>query len=327
MTDAMIDAKTDAKTEAGPKGRRAREWILRSTPMRGARAELRQARAGRAGDLQQLRLLLEVARRVAEPAETLPPGSRPAVLLPLYRDAVYWALRARRADGGPDLAAPDLATLWAEADPAVLLRAAGDAGGVDAVKAALFQRSSVGAMDPTDEDAARLRAFCEALLWELEAPRRRVDQLLLERWSRILALVAVVALLALGIRTLALGPNLAKGRPFRTSSSFDGCVTDPLCDGLLFHTNPDNDPWVEFDLGAPKPVHRIEVTNRSSCCSERAVPLIAEVSLDRLRWTKVAERKENFDSWTETFPSQPARYVRLRVGRPSTLHLEKVVVR
>ena len=55
---------------------------------------------------RQARLVLEVARRTAEPAEALPPGAQPAVVLALYRDAIYWALAARRAGPRPTARRP-----------------------------------------------------------------------------------------------------------------------------------------------------------------------------------------------------------------------------
>jgi hypothetical protein len=96
---------------------------------------------------------------------------------------------------------------------------------------------------------------------------------------------------------------------------------------MLFHTEQENNPWVEYDLGAPKPIHRVEVANRSDCCDDRAIPLVVELSNDRTNWTEVARRDSEFQSWTAKFATKTVRYVRLRVPRVTALHLKEVVVR
>jgi len=130
----------------------------------------------------------------------------------------------------------------------------------------------------------------------------------------------------LGLRRLAVGPNLLADRPFRLSSSWSGCANDPECPGLLFHTNAEDNPWVEFDLGAPKSFHRLEVTNRTDCCGERTVPLVAEISDDRATWKEIGRRDAEFTTWVLKFPPQKARYLRLRIARNSTFHLKDVTL-
>jgi hypothetical protein len=302
---------------------RISEWMLRPTALREARAVLAAGDAGAAA-IRQAKLLAEVARRVADPVEPLPAGSRAAVLLALYREAVTWALVAGLPDGA---GARDLAALWAEHPPEKLLAAGKDAATVEAARAALVDMPSPVPLEATDEQAKRARIVAEGLVWELDAPRRRVDRVLGQRWIRLILTSAVVVAAFLGVRKLALGPNLAANKPFRTSSSWSGCAADPPCRGLLFHTDSQTNPWVEFDLGAPKAIHRIEVTNRGDCCGERTIPLVAELSSDGVRWTEVARRETEFSTWTAKFPRQAARYVRLRVPRDTVLHLEDVAIR
>src|SRR6188768_1814563 len=76
------------------------EWVLRSRALRAARAEVIPRGDRRDHAIRQARLLLEVARRVAEPVERLPQGSRTAVRLGLTRDAVYWVLVGTRSGAG-----------------------------------------------------------------------------------------------------------------------------------------------------------------------------------------------------------------------------------
>jgi hypothetical protein len=300
------------------------EWLFRASAMRDARATLAAANGARTQAARQARLLVEVARRVAEPVERLPSGCRAAVMVGLYREAVGWALLAGRPDAGRER--PDPATLWREEPPERLLAAATDAATVEAVKETLFAAAPLS-LDVSQEDAERARTFAEALVLELEAPQRRVQHMLRQRWLRLVFTGVILLGLVVGAQRLLLGPNLAEGKPFRTSSSWSGCATDAPCRSLLFHTNPETNPWVEFDLGAPKSIRQVEIANRVDCCRDRAVPLIVEVGNDQARWTEVARRDTEFATWTAKFSAQTARYVRLRIPRDTALHLDSVVVR
>ena len=58
---------------------------------------------------------------------------------------------------------------------------------------------------------------------------------------------------------LTTGQNLAEGKPFRTSSTWSGwaaCQADGSCSDVIFHTDEQMNPWVEYDLGAPKKIHQ-----------------------------------------------------------------------
>ena len=74
--------------------RKFNEGLLHGRAVRNARLALAQRTPAQQLALRQALLLLETGRRVAEPVAELPGGSRPAVLISLYRDAAYWALMA-----------------------------------------------------------------------------------------------------------------------------------------------------------------------------------------------------------------------------------------
>jgi hypothetical protein len=300
------------------------EWIFRSAALRDARAAVPSPKGDRGRAAQQARLLVEVARRVADPVEKLPPGSNNAVVLSIYRDAVYWALASAGSGHAP---AGDLATAWAEVPSEALRAVAPDPAALEGVKNTLVT-TSAGRLDVSDEELARVRAFAEALVAEMDAPRRRAERVLGQRWTRIALAAIVLAFAGIGVRTLVVGRNLAADRPFRTSSAWSGCAGDPFCVGLLFCSDPsDANPWIEFDLGSSKRVRRVDVTNRGDCCQDRAVPLIVEVSNDRTTWTEVAKHDKEFQSWTAKFPPRNAKYVRLRVPRQTVFHLQDVAIR
>jgi hypothetical protein len=308
---------------------KVRDFIFRTAELREARRQAVGPDENRARCLQQSRLIAEVARRTVTPVEALPGGSRAAVLVAHYRDAAYWALAAGLPPGTPP--PDDLEKMWAAYTPEQLPHAVRDPANLAAVKRVLIDRkTAVGGLEATDEEAARARAFVDAVLWDLDGTQRRIDRLQAQRWLRVtLATVALIAVVV-GVRALTTGPNLAEGKPFRTSSSWSGwaaCQADGSCSDIIFHTDEQSNPWFEYDLGAPKKVHRVEIKNRDECCHERAVPLIVEVSNDRNNWTEVARRDTEFSTWTAKFPTRTARYVRLRVPRTTTFHLREVVVR
>jgi hypothetical protein len=304
---------------------RSTEWVVQKSALRDARDAVipRGDRRNRA--VCQARLLLEVARRVAEPVEGFPPGSRPTVRLGLYRQAAYWTLVASRHD---DAEPPsDLADAWSDADPERLRRAARDDVSLETLKHLLADASRPDSLDVPEQEADRARDFVQALLGEIDAPRRRVERTLAKRWSRLALVAALLVLAVLGVRKLALGPNLLADKPFRLSSSWSGCLQDAGCQSLLFHTEAEQNPWVEFDLGARKKFHRLEVTNRTDCCSERTVPLVVEISDDRATWKEIGRRDTEFTNLILTFSPKTARYLRLRIPRHSTFHLKDVALR
>ena len=55
--------------------------------------------------------------------------------------------------------------------------------------------------------------------------------------------------------------------------------------------------------------------------------MVAELSTDRQHWKEVGRRNDVFATWTLTFPSTTARYIKLKVARVSTLHLKAVEAR
>ena len=298
--------------------------MLLTDRVRAARQEATRSGGSSVAAARQARLLAEVGRRVAEPVEALPPGPCAPIQLSLYADAAYFALLASGVSAEPGAT---LENLWLAAPADRLLKAAGDEGTLARVKTALVHRPSGGDLAVEESVAVSARKFVEALIWELDAPERRLEHLLVQRWMRITVAIVLLAAAALGIRALALGPNLVENRPFRTSSTLDQCAHKGMCAELMFHTNQQDNPWVEFDLGAVRKIHKLEITNRSDCCAERAAGLIVEVGVDQNTWTEVAKNDLPFLKWSPSFAKRSARYVRLRVPRNTTLHLDDVVVR
>ena len=302
---------------------RTYEWLIRSAAMREARDAV-SVPSDRRDAHAQAQLLVEVAHRVAEPVEELPYGSRAAVRLALYRAATYWALVASRPGDAP---APDLSTLWKLTPADRLERAAGGRDAADGLRRILAEGATEYGLEAAEADAARARDFTENLLAELDAPRKQVERIAMQRRVRLGLLGVFLLLAGYGVHLLALGPNLVAERPFKTSTTYAGCAPPNICDGIFFHTDQQKDPWIEFDLDAPKAVKRVEVTNRLECCGDRAIPLIVEISTDREHWTEVARRDSEFSTWKASFPKVKARYIRFRVPRETQFHLREIIVR
>ena len=125
--------------------------------------------------------------------------------------------------------------------------------------------------------------------------------------------------------------DLAAGKPWRASSKLFDCHPERIeCGGvrtaILFHTNSENQPWFEIDLGAPTPFSAVTVRNRSDAAPERAVPLVLEVSDDRAAWRVLSTEADPFRVWKAKVGPVTARYVRLRATRETYLHLDSVKV-
>jgi hypothetical protein len=126
--------------------------------------------------------------------------------------------------------------------------------------------------------------------------------------------------------------DLAAGKPWRASSEWARCDPEQERCGntsgtrIFFHTNEEQSPWVEFDLGKETAFSKVKVRNRTDCCEERAVPLALEISHDREKWTQIARKKNPFRSWTADVGHKRARYVRARLLGTAFFHLESVMV-
>src|SRR5579883_576303 len=105
-----------------------------------------------------------------------------------------------------------------------------------------------------------------------------------------------------------------------------------------FHTDREDCPWWEVDLGSVAHVHALRIFNRDSSAEwllRRASPLIVEISEDREKWrilfrTKLGQIFGGFSSgcplvWTCEKPEN-ARFIRISIPRTEYLHLAEVEV-
>lgn len=229
-------------------------------------------------------------------ADRTPPSEPPAAADP--SDA-----EAQRPPGGDAAAPPSAGAPTEEGAPS-------DASVIDAATAA--------ADGKRDDPSSTAMAAPPAVV-----PTKR------PLWRRILEIAApLVVALAVGLGFFALRP--AKGYAFHASSTYSGYkqngFTGRIGSGdLIFCTNHEPSPNVVIDVDPPKTIHRVKVVNRKEY-RERAAPLVVEVENPDGTWREVARRVHVFERWTAEFPPVATAHVRLRVDRPSWLHLSRVYI-
>lgn len=321
----------ESAEQNGPRERGLWQWFWRSAELARARQELRDVPAQQRTSLRRAQAALELADRAAHPIDPLSRGSSLPLSLTLYREAAYWALVAQDASVPPT---HDLTSAWAHVPEEVRTRAAGGHAGLVAVESALVSKTHVETAEDSPEqqrtEAQAAHAFVEGLVNEQLGAERRVGRALVERSVRLSAFAILLVALSVGIAVLysalTTGPNLAAGKPWRASSAYPG-IPKGTNGEYLFHTQDEDNPWYEVDLGKPTQISVVQVKNRVDCCPERAAPAIIEVSSDQTHWKEVSRRKDSYSLWTAKFAPVTARYVRVRVPRRTILHLADVTVR
>lgn len=288
-----------------------------------------------------LRLGDQAARRVRRRSGPIAPDLACA----LYRQSAYYSLRAlgllssaSDASRLPALeAGSDLRVLLRAAPESVLIGAAGGAERLAELEQQLCERTFVDfAIAEPGEAAAQslsLSKFTRALLHEIEARQRRFER---ESALPSLLVVAFALLAALALPAFSAASNLlearrdlARDKPWQASSLYYGSCESPAqdCPGqtsYFVHTQTENEPWLEIDLEAVQKVGGAHVVNRTDCCTERAVPLVFEVSTDHKLWREVARSTEPFRDWKPSFAPVSARWVRFKIPKNAPLHLRRV---
>jgi hypothetical protein len=313
-----------------PQKRSVWQWFWRGKELALARQAVRDVPAGVRLQLTRARTAQELGERALEPIDALRSGPSLPLSVSLFREAAYWALSAQ-SEAAP---APDLASAFERVELETLTFAAGSSDGLEQVKKALLLKSFRETADDSPEqqrqDATVLRAFVQALIDLQLGPERRVGRALVQRWVRFgLSTFFLLSLIIAGSVLLGgalRGPDLLVARPWRTSSS-NPSVPRAERREYFFHTQEEDSPWIEYDLGKPTVFSVVEVSNRRDCCPERAAPAVIEVSTDQQHWKEVSRRADSYSVWEAKFAATTARYVRVRVLRRSILHLSGVAVR
>jgi hypothetical protein len=282
-------------------------------------------------------LAADVARRTEDSAEPFA-GSVDAILCDLYRQSIHWSRSALSfAKSGAASDPKD----WQAIDVTLQERAVAGPELLTRVQLAVDVGSFPGFAELPDEERLALlpalRSLALALLAELAVNKRALEALWAQRIVRVGLVLGLIASCVFVVARLSDGAeqarDIARDKPWRTSSALSvvtPCISPqqdcPQSPEFFFHTTEELRPWVEIDLGSAQTFSAVRVDNRKDCCSERAVPLMVEVSSDQEHWRNVARRESVFSSWLANFPPVTARYVRLRIDRRESLHLQRVRV-
>lgn len=292
----------------------------------------------------------ELAERALRPSDPLPFPGAEAVACELSREAIHWALSAHleltapgsQSATGANAGVPDskpLETLWKATPPALIEEAAGGADPAQSLRADLFDQSFIGfaelAPDRQTATARRLHAFAGRLMAPLELPQRAWELTWVRRVKLVLVVLVLLSPLLLVAKSLLakreLSLDMAPSASWEASSRYEpecSCQSPEqsctACPNFFFCTAQENHPSVTFDLHGIRSLSAVVVDNRIDCCSERAVPLVVQVSSDHKHWKTVATRKTVFDTWRADFPTEQTRWVRLSVSRNDFLHLARV---
>jgi hypothetical protein len=319
----------ESSDTAAPRKRGVWEWFWRGSELAQAREQLQRVPQSRRLLLKRAETALELAGRAFDPVDALRSGPSLPLAVSLYREAAYWALCAQGGEPRPN----DNEAAFASVDSPTLLALAGGDEALEQLRASFVIKSFRQTADDTAEvqrsDAVALRTFAHALIQRQLGAERRVGRALVRRWLRVSLTLLALLLLALSstwlLRMATQGPDLAAGKPRRTSSVSTTWSIQP--GNFEFVTNEEDGPWLEIDLQKPTQFSVVDVINRRDCCQERALPTLIEVSRDRTRWKEVMRRDETYTTWHAQFAPTTARYVRIRVARHSFLHLAGVAVR
>ena len=334
--ESVIAGETTPAAPARPR-RSFREWLLRSGELASKKAQI-AGDAPRVHAIRRGRAALVHASQAAHPVGGPREGGSAAVSLGLAVEGLVWALAAQRADTSVVVTA-DAAAALAEADPELIRALCENETDLEVLRRCAAETFVDRAARPEADvarDAEIVRRVGNELLHRATAPRREIDAIRVVRLARIGVLLGFLGLICFGgykgVVAATLPPDIAKGRPWTTSSTYPNfSPQEHTCDGtetyVIFHTREEENPWFQIDLGSVQNIKRIDVRNRMDGLRERAVPLIAEVSEDGRTWREVAKRTTVFDTWTAKFAPTKARYVRLKALRRTFLHLENVAVR
>jgi hypothetical protein len=307
------------------------EWFWRGRALRDLKAN--QVESPAVKELaSRARLLFELGERASKPAEPLPTAAH-AAAAELYRESAYFAARAlagESANGAPP---------WPHLDPALLDRVLGSNDQQEVV-ARVEGSDFVAFWSLTREEqaqrATQLAAVSKGLMTELDWRSRAKDALWIQRLIRVGGLFAFMLGILLTVRAFSdsaeKARDIASGKAWRTSSQAGGfgCTSPQQQCGdnndFFFHTQEEQDPWIEIDLGKAMRFSGVRVMNRRDGFFDRAVPLVIEVSNDRQSFREIARRPTSFSSWLAEFPQTKARYVRVRAANRTILHLATVRV-
>ncbi|HXS15795.1 MAG TPA: hypothetical protein VN764_01315 [Polyangiaceae bacterium] len=314
------------------------QWLWQGQEMKRLRAQLSSMPKSHGEILEQARMALSQAHRLAND----PPFNREEKIPPLagrlYCEAIYWALAAlahRREGLDASFLAPESARKGLQRAGVDLAEIA-DGQHAPALTALLgqFDRGALADFPPVSPALGEeLASVAARLVQNADDTRRAIESIWFARLLRVAAPLFLLVCMALCTQIVLHWRQVSKETtfPWRASSTH----SDPGCrsprqgceqDHFFFHTQFEKEPWIEFNIGEIKTVSQVTIINRTDCvdCSTRAIPLVIELATKDRVFKTVARRDADFVRWSVEFPRTEAQYLRVRVLKRSHLHLKQV---
>jgi hypothetical protein len=142
---------------------------------------------------------------------------------------------------------------------------------------------------------------------------------------------ALQANLALGKFARQSSTTTGWGGNWNASRGVDGVKTGNIFDGG-FHTDYEENPWWQVDLGARHSLSYALLYNRQDCCIERAKTLEVLLSNDGQSWQSVYKHDGSVFGGADGHPlrvelgCQKARFLRVQLRETNYLHLDEVEI-
>lgn len=137
--------------------------------------------------------------------------------------------------------------------------------------------------------------------------------------------------LALGKEASQSSTAVEWGGNWDASRGVDGVKTGNLFEGG-FHTDNEQNPWWQVDLGSIYEIAEVRIYNRLDCCSDRAKTIEVFLSEDGESWRKAYSHDGSAFGGADgnylrvNVDGVAARYVRVQLQETNWLHLDEVEV-
>jgi hypothetical protein len=269
---------------------------------------------------------LDAAQVRLDGARQLQEAGKPLPALILYREGLSRLAKAHMASSGEEREVPDgevalgpFVDSLAARDPAAaralrenLIGPSGDAPNLDLLRPSelTLRARALSAVTPRLLDSIRPGA----------SERARVRRIV--SWGAIVAILG--ACLAIFVVTVFRPENIALNKPAKASSyalgtEAKGAVNGRRYENFGYHSEKEESPWLEIDLGGAYELTKARVYARHDCCYDQSIPMVFEVSDDGATYRVIEKRKHAFDAfdpWEISLRHTKARFVRLRrVGK------------
>jgi hypothetical protein len=336
----MDDLDTARPVPEAKKGKLLRRFFLMEEEIAAAAAESAGFVTGEGPVfVSRARAAREVAAALFTGARELHASDGTAAATTLAREALFWGAAAHQGSI-PEPRTP--AGAWAVLQSAPTAKAALAPITPDVIGRAHVAFVDRGFIETAElspierqQDLSALRTVTDRLVADIEVVEQRLARVRGLRIVRWIAAAAVLALVAVGLRTVwdrtTSGKNLAPSARI-TASSEDRWIagTKGVVDGDMttfgFHTKVEDEPWLLFDFGSPRTVKKLEIYNRLDCCGDQTYPLMVEVSDDGRTFRELDRRTKYFTVWSTRVAPTKTRYVRLRVLKHAQFHLNEVEI-